>query len=204
MNDDTSTCGKVNAATSKLLDTYVQQLIKKGQQHLGSGNFASVFQHPTYANMVVRVADVGDAGNVWLEVCAQQRFNPWLPQVAEITTANLESEDRPHWIQVSFIEKTRELSLGRLAPSMRPFTSVLGVYAGSPLPLSKNSKDALLRLAAKYVPGDKDLITALNLISKGPSGHPGMHLDLVPSNLRMRGRQVVFSDPWWAQNFVAH
>lgn len=74
---------------------YEDRLIKTlGIKRLGAGVFSSVFEHPVYHNVVVKVVRrVDDAYLRYAEWCMQQgTSNPWLPWIISMVPVTLDYE----------------------------------------------------------------------------------------------------------------
>ena len=65
---------------------YVKRLTKTlNIKKLGGGHFSSVFQHPVYHNVAVKLCTKQDPMAVlYLRECAKRPGNPWLPKIISI------------------------------------------------------------------------------------------------------------------------
>lgn len=79
---------------------YEARLVKTlGIRRLGAGLFSSVFQHPVYHNVVVKVVRrVDDAYLRYAEWCMTQGTrNPWLPWIISMVPVTLDYEAHPQY-----------------------------------------------------------------------------------------------------------
>lgn len=68
--------------TAETLDAYFASLSKKGIRKLGDGHFSTVFTHPKYPNVAVKVIRRPDLEYLkYLKFCQKNQSNPWLPKV---------------------------------------------------------------------------------------------------------------------------
>jgi hypothetical protein len=77
---------------------YEKRLIKTLKiPRLGSGAFSSVFQHPVYHNVVVKVVRRPDPKYMrYVEWCMRQgTTNPWVPWIIGVAPIELEKEHHP-------------------------------------------------------------------------------------------------------------
>lgn len=192
----------VTAAKSDLLDLYVQEVVKKGIKKISSaGAFAYVFRHPTYSNLVVRVSDSSDAGNVWFRLSAKHKNNPWMPRVAKMYQAVVKHPklDLKTPVTIIFAERLSPFTEGKCPPKFRNIFKILkDMYKVN----DPDKVNRLMRAVRAY--NDPYLTEAVALMLKPPSDkYNTASLDIhETSNLMMRGDQIVINDPWNLDNWL--
>lgn len=167
-------------------DNYLQRLIDLGIEKLGKGQHATVFQHPTHPNVVVKVSVEGpkSASYSWLSwsETANNRYAPKVYFLSELKTsapAKWRYKTPPRMF-IAFLEKLQPADL----PTVRAFF--------------KKHDYVFLKLEPKFwgidddnfeYVEDPDLLASLKAItSMGYS-------DLKSENIMLRGKQIVFVDP---------
>lgn len=88
--------------TEERLDDYIKRLTKTLRiKKLGAGYYSSVFQHPVYHNVVVKLCRKQDPKTiVYLREGAKKPNNPWFPKIVGIHKVTFHDED----LDPSFIE----------------------------------------------------------------------------------------------------
>ncbi len=88
--------------TEERLDDYIKRLTKTLRiKKLGSGYYSSVFQHPVYHNVVVKLCRKQDPKTIfYLREGAKNPGNPWFPKIVGIHKVTFHDED----LDPSFIE----------------------------------------------------------------------------------------------------
>lgn len=151
-------------------------------KRLGRGATASVFQHPKYSEVVVKVglAKPDSEGYEWLHWC-RSHLNPWTPQVyslEELDTVLPEGKEGRMFI--AFMER---LEKADSAVVRRFFADHATVFPKLERSFWGFDPDALKSIK------DKELLSALRAVNRFK------HCDFKLENVMMRGSQIVFSDP---------
>jgi hypothetical protein len=171
----------------EVFSDYLKRLIDSGIERLGKGGSASVFQHPEFSNIVVKIglAKSDSQAYEWLEWCHAHR-NPYAPLVYSVgelkaeLPARYRNSSNPPKMFIAFME--------RLTPADPKV--VRDFFAQYP--------DVFPRLEARFWGfrpknikniSDKDLAVILRVIDSFK------HCDFKADNVMLRGNQIVFSDP---------
>lgn len=156
-------------------------------EYLDSGAFATVYQHPTYHNVVVKVFNSDKAYASYLQWCTKHQDNPYVPQIADIKQVKNECI-------VVFLEKLKKsTNQARLVlckqivancPALRGEISNRGMAYIDMLVwrdwkyIAKNTSDTYLSQLARFL------------------ARTNHEIDLHGGNIMMRSNgQLVFTDP---------
>ncbi len=165
---------------SETYKTYVARLLDVDLKKLGEGSAGTVFQHPTFANLVVKVVKHYGYYVKFARFALANPHNPYLPRVVAIQKVKF--VDSPVGFLV-FVEKLRPASDEAVE---RFFNQV-------PYEFRVPSVDRRLnRDGWKYLANSKNANVrqfAELMLANFP------HLDLFTDNIMSRGSQLVFSDP---------
>lgn len=114
-------------------DEYLKRLVKTlGIKKLGKGRYASVFQHPVYQNVAVKVFDSSHDSEYlkFVEFCLANQLNPWLPKIIGTETATVDSKyvrtDRmAHFpkptVSIVFFQKLRKAKFPEIKKATQVF-----------------------------------------------------------------------------------
>lgn len=77
------------------VDAYLNRLTKSLKiKKLGSGYFSSVFQHPVYHNVSVKITRKADpVAMTWVKEAMQHLHNPWYPRIIGIHKVHFHSDE---------------------------------------------------------------------------------------------------------------
>jgi hypothetical protein len=131
---------KVKQLFEERYDDYVDRLTKTlGIKQLGFGKFSTVFQHPVYHNVAVKLVGANDPHYVtFIRRCAKLPDNPWLPKVVGVHKVNIHDKDanprlvsmdteldhaRVHWIV--FLQKLRKAKPTEIRAGIQQILSTL-------------------------------------------------------------------------------
>lgn len=178
-----STATKISAETYQ---QYVNRLHRDMDYRiLGEGMFGTVFLHPTFNNVVVKVVRGDAVYKDFAKFCKAHPNNPWLPKVASISAIKLDDATQAYAV---FLEKLTEVN----EKSVRTFAKALAARfdLGHVHPFKWFDKEGWLKIAEEVRGDDPDFsVLAAYLATRVK------HLDLHPQNLMRRGGQLVFIDP---------
>jgi hypothetical protein len=192
--------------TAEAYRDYIKRLLALGYTKLGSASMASVFLHPSNPKLAVKVFQTKDAAyRQWLEAIGPYPANPYLPKIESIHYP----EGSPQ-VGIVFMERLRPmpktnaewLRVNQVVHDNLPAGHVLRRVGpiGIPMPLIHSlSKDwpsivASAKQAVKSGDLTKDFVQALVLIGRAAQGRDNF-VDITPSNVMLRGSQLVFTDP---------
>lgn len=148
------------------LRTYVDSLEHDyNLKLLGEGVFASVFQHPVYVNMAVKIFNHDDyAYQRYLEWCLENQHNSFVPQIQSITHRESSTGDKLSFV---FMEKLSRITSSRFQNflnQMNTLASLPGDYDFEDYGsydwrrIASKTKNAdlksLARRMAKFLPND--------------------------------------------------
>ena len=119
---------------------YIKRLVKTlGIKRLGSGGYSTVFQHPVYHNVAVKLVGADDTMYIsFMRSCMKMQDNPWLPKVIGIhqvrihdswTNSNIVAADEhldfanTQWIV--FLEKLRAAKLSEIEAGVQQVLSTI-------------------------------------------------------------------------------
>ncbi len=166
---------------------------------LGSGSFSKVFQHPFYSNVAVKLVLAKSVRYLeYLDWCLSHQSNPYVPQlVGPPIKAKL---DRGV-MYVVFLEKLSPLDDSTLLNRVFYFASLFM----TPSQIGEYSRIFDYRMQAFDIPIGTTRQTGWEQLAKqtkdkyvaeiaGKLVVMG-HLDLSGSNMMLRGKQLVFTDP---------
>lgn len=172
---------QINAETYK---EYVKRLLDLDYTKLGEGGFGTVFQHPCFDNVAVKVVKQDRAYRKFASFCIENPHNPWLPRIASVKSIKLDDANLAY---VVFMEKLQPVTPAYVAQLKQAMQSKYGLRLWSDtqwfnraswraIATHKDTPPDFAELAAYFA-------TNLN------------NIDLVPSNFMRRGNQLVFNDP---------
>ncbi len=184
--------------TAETLTQYVQSLKEKGILSLGKGMSATVFNHPTMPNVVVKMIVADDPYYLkYVNFCKKNPNNPWLPRILggpEVRTLVSKSKVR-NKADSPLKRKVIFLFLEKLRPANRNDTKAACEYAASLL-----ENNVRYYGFDEFSPGDwqllskqtkdRDFATLASFLYTFDN-----YLDLHSTNFMMRGAQLVFNDP---------
>lgn len=166
-------------------DDYLKRLLNMGIDRIGKGGSASVFQHPKFKNIVVKIGLEGKQSKVysWLKWCSTTT-NPYAPRVYHLD----ELEAGPPAKPKSYTPRMFICFMEKLAPAdpkvvKQFFKEHDYVFAQLEPRFWGIDPDNF-----KHVE-DKDLLEVLRAIRR--IGYSDLKLE----NMMMRGQQIVFVDP---------
>lgn len=149
---------------------------------LGRGATATVFQHPKYSEVVVKVglAKPDSEGYEWLQWC-KAHLNPWTPQVYSLEELDtVLPTGKKGRMFIAFMERLDKAD----SRTVRKFFSDHKTV----FPRLERSFWGFDPEALKTIK-DPKLLAALKAINRY------RHCDFKLENVMMRGDQIVFSDP---------
>lgn len=170
---------QVNAETYK---EYVTRLHDLDYRFLGEGGFGTVFEHPTFSNVAVKVVKQDRAYKKFVTFCMQHPRNPWLPRIASIKDLQLDDANLAYVVFMEKLQPVKPTFIAELKEAMRskfglrPWSDTQWFNRASWRHIAANSPKDFAELATYFA-------TNLN------------NVDLVPSNFMRRGNQLVFNDP---------
>lgn len=89
------------------VDQYIDRLVKTLKiKKLGSGAFASVFQHPVYHNVAVKIFEYDPMYVKYIKIC-QKSTNPWLPRVVSIHKIRMDEVET--WRHRNYGDKIKKI-----------------------------------------------------------------------------------------------
>jgi hypothetical protein len=86
---------KVQDLFEERLKDYTTRLVKSlNIKELGRGAFSTVFQHPAYHNVSVKITRDADPHYIlWLRECEKHQHNPWFPKIVGIHKVMFHGDD---------------------------------------------------------------------------------------------------------------
>jgi len=145
-------------------------------KQLGTGYFSRVYQHPTLADVVVKMVVRRDPKYIEFAEKCRRTANPWLPKVFAIHHCEMLHRGRPTKVSFVFLERLKEsaskdfeTALEKISPSAQYFEDVRWKRV-------RHHRDPHIKEVAQ-------LFTELEVN------------DLHEGNMMMRGTQLVFTDP---------
>jgi len=160
---------------------YIRRLKSKKfkQRVCGSGSFATVFYHPTRPDLVVKVADMDDAYEKWVEFSMKRWHNPYLPKIAYHQKFKVVGDKS--FYTVTILEKLSKIPEAK-------FDAVLDRHFEGCYPDSiAGFKELSAMMECEY------LTEIWKKIAKLKS-KKGFEVDFHDGNIMMRGNRVVFTD----------
>lgn len=182
-------------------DKYFDRLVKTlNIQKLGSGAFGTVFQHPVYKNVAVKIlnSQLDPRFAKYIEWCTKHQDNPWVPKIVGIERMKMPDTrgyDEQEQMFV-FLEKLTKASESDVASAVKKFVSAVpvkdrtqGIVDAQRTGDFRKLKQQDWKTIAKYATGDIQTMAArfAQIVDK--------HLDIHYKNVMMRGNQLVFTDP---------
>lgn len=177
------------------------RLLDSGMVHLNEGVNATIYMNPARPNEVMRLSYASDAAVRWLKRCKQLyefgKRNPWLPHVYDVRHVAMAT---PKYKDTEFVMAFVE----RLEPAtIKDATLALEVdvlYWLDQLTFNEQCLPCIIPswIQAKLAKHGKDFREAVNYVLNtlvADSDIP-LRLDLSLNNMCVRGRQLVFVDPW--------
>jgi hypothetical protein len=165
-------------------DDYLQRLLDMGIVRVGRGGSASVFQHPKFKNIVVKIGLEGKQSCVytWLKWCAANtnRYAPRVYHLEELETSLPRKAKGTPRMFICFMEK---LTIAEPKVIKAFFKEHDYVFAQLEDKFWGIDPDNF-----KHVE-DADLLEVLRTIRR--IGYSDLKLE----NIMMRGKQIVFADP---------
>jgi hypothetical protein len=178
------------------LGSYYKRLPQQGFEELGSGDYATVYQHPRDPSVAVKVAEVDQGCALeWLEWCRLSP-SPYVPKVHELIHISFPCSFQyitPTKLRcyIATMEKLEPVTKDEVEVFIR--THDLSNVISLELPVDEEGmfwwsfhpqniptvKDLRLRQVLTKI----DELTTLN------------YCDLKPANFMRRGDQIVFTDP---------
>jgi hypothetical protein len=170
---------KISAETYR---EYITRLHDLDYKFLGQGAFGTVFEHPTFSNVAVKVVKADSAYKKYAEFCAAHKSNPWLPKIADLVPVKLDDAPRAYIVfmeklqpvKPEFIDELRDSMISRFR--LRRWSETQWFDRASWRKIASETPPAFAVIASYF---------ANNLNS----------VDLTPSNFMRRGNQLVFNDP---------
>lgn len=168
------------------LTTYVESLEHDYKlKLLGEGVFATVFQHPVYVNMAVKIFNYNDYSyQLFLEWCLKNQHNKFVPKIQSIEHRESSSGEK---ISLVFMEKLTKISTSRFNSFLNSVNKLAGVSAFYDFEdydehhwqrVARRAEDpdlkSIARRMAKFLPNDL---------------HSG-------NIMKRRNGQLVFTDPY--------
>lgn len=157
---------------------YLSRLRKLSIQELGSGSFGTVFQHPEFSNVAVKVVRKDAAYLKFVKFAIDHPTNKYLPRIAAVDKVKFDNGPDGYLV---FMER---LSQADFAVKEEFFNKLPYELHSTVYRLSKEGW-ALLSKSK-----DHDVAIVAQYMLKNWA-----NLDLTDQNLMQRGRQLVFSDP---------
>lgn len=185
----------------ELFDNYMKRLARAKITERKEGSTATVFRHPTHPNVIARISTFKDPGGApWGKICTRHPQNKWLPKthgVYRIRMREHEFSPEPSWYSLVFMERLTDAGekAAEEAVSKQCGTEV---WAALKYLEGKRGGAASIKYFTSHVDVVRlapSLLEAIELILT-----PSYVLD-VPSNIMLRGSQVVFTDPWALHRF---
>ena len=177
----------VSIVTAEHYRDYVERLVRLlGREPFGQGAYASVFQHPTYPNIVVKVYRKDRGYEAYLAWCAKNKRNKYVPKF--IGKARVFWDSDHNYIGVVFMEKLTSLTQRDLQTFGRKIQKTmkdLGDVVSGDLHFDRDEWSLL----AVHHP-DPDLRAFSAFMRENWEQE-----DIKRDNLMKRGDQLVFIDP---------
>lgn len=198
------------------LDEYKKRLVKSlGISKLGAGAFGTVFSHPAYHNVAVKVFQWDPEYVKFAKFCKANPNNRWLPKVIDVVTANVDSggyekygQKEKREINIVFFQKLRSATRAEIKAAVHEILSEIPEEEGDDRFNPKKSKNKKWyhdksnfddigmfewNLVIKHTK-DKDLKQFATWLYNADYG-----TDLHNANVMMRDEgdrsQLVFTDP---------
>lgn len=177
------------------IDNYFKRLAEIGIKRIGRGQYASVFQHPTQPDLVVKVGEANwSKSKEWLLWCKK---NPsrWTPKVTLVEDVSFQLPNGGKLdvkrCFIAFLEKLQPAD-GALVKDFLSNLKSLGAMESSYTLVGGKSGYRIRREALKSAGSlTEDLRRTLLTVSRlSPNG-----FDCKVSNFRSRGSQLVLTDP---------
>ena len=158
--------------TAETYKEYTKRLEKQLKlQVLGQGAFGKVFQHPTMPKVAVKIVKRDPANQKWLTFCKDHQSNPYVPKLYGVNTLVLDDSKSAYAV---FMEKLKPITDSD-HDAVHQY-QLLTKFSGTAQELGK---------------WDPDLASVLDFL-RSSKGH---HLDLNFSNVMVRGKHLVVTDP---------
>lgn len=115
------------------VDDYIERLTKTlGIKQLGEGYYSSVFQHPVYHNVVVKLCRIKDPETIrYLKRGAKHPDNPWFPKIVGIHTVKFDRAEGSRGNFVTHIVFMQKLSPARKTDVKRALNLILDTLPDS-------------------------------------------------------------------------
>jgi hypothetical protein len=170
-------------------DEYIMQLWKKHKlKPIAEGQYANVYQHPTHANVVVKISHNDVPYIKYLKWAEKQHGNPYLPHVLSLHEYKDEAFEKGEVFHIVFMEKLYPPS----KKDVKNFLLHSGLYEiGIDAEEFGNVTDEDLEEAMKSDSIDPKLKSILTYIRRSPYA-----FDIHDQNFMVRkGGQLVLTDP---------
>jgi hypothetical protein len=183
---------KVQTLFEEELDDYIKRLKKTElMQKLGNGSFATVFQHPVYHNVVVKVFDGNDYGyRDWLRFVKRNQHNDYVPKLVSLHYVENEYGDE---IGIVFMKKLSRAPVSKI----KLLVKQLNVWCGKDKPIDHNyyfedfGKHDWAAIARKCKAVDPSLAQVAAVFARNPPE------DLHGANVMMdTDGHLIFTDPF--------
>jgi hypothetical protein len=100
------------------LDQYTAKLVKTlNIKKLGRGMYASVFQHPVYHNVAVKVVQDDPAYMYFAKFCMKNPDNQWLPKIVSIHAVDFDGRRKSS--HIIFFQKLRPARRSEIKAAMQ-------------------------------------------------------------------------------------
>jgi hypothetical protein len=204
------TIRKIGIASPEFIGDYTKRLKQQGIQIIGQGMYSTVYQHPTYAGVVVKVFEPKFCVNYmkYVKACQKLKGNPWVPKLfgKPVLKTVLDRQKKEHQICFVFSEKLTASTSHDMSDLITALTDdeswvyqeYVNSYNWKPRSAAVTGKFVdplwweIIKWSCDFSRDEKvKLIRPLaELFSKA------RYLDIDQANIMMRGRQWVFTDPF--------
>lgn len=168
--------------TAETYKEYVRRLHDLNYKFLGEGGFGTVFQHPHFRNVAVKVVKQDRAYRKFVNFCMANPHNPWLPRIASVKAITLDDANLAYVVFMEKLDPVKPEFIAELKEAMR---SKFGLRLWSD---TQWFDRASWRKIAAGTP--EEFSTVATYFADNLN-----NIDLVPSNFMRRGKQLVFNDP---------
>lgn len=177
--------------TSQSLDDYQEKLNKLKIKSVGSGAYATVYQHPTEKRLVVKVFDPSEdlAYTTYAKWCLKNQENKYVPKILHYEEFSHKNK-KPH-IGVVILEKLTVADCDDdFSEKINSFLRAKKIQNVNLYSLDYHS--TWLKLARNPCNELKAFAKFMHKISRS---NKGFSIDIHSGNILFRKKQIVFTDP---------
>ena len=178
-----------------LATDYKQVLTSHGFTPIGSGSFATVWEHPKF-NYVIKTFNARDRSYLeWVQACLQNQNNPFIPKF--VSTKPMKISPGVFGIR---LEKLTPISGGvkDIVFQTEELINECSIDADEPVSSVREIQKVLKQSYPQLVPfaqANPGYVEAVALIVNIINNGPGVNDLSNGNNTMLRGNQLVFTDP---------